>query len=128
MTPASRTGPARRAAAGQAPDMSQQPAEPAAAVPVPQVVASYAAYLHASAHAEPQVTVTGGRAEVSVTARGSTLVLAFGVRQRAWALDAAELRCGEQARRFGRRELARAVAALLSHAPAAISRKEAGPE
>lgn len=81
---------------------------------VPQVVTTYAGYLRASTHAEPEVSVTGGRAQVSVSRSGRTLVLAFLLRRQEWALDSAELRCGEQARTFGRRELARAVAALLA--------------
>jgi len=81
---------------------------------VPQVVISYAGYLRASTHAEPEVSVTGDRAKVSVAVRGKTLALAFQLRRREWALDSAELRCGEQARTFGRRELTRAVAALLA--------------
>ena len=91
-------------------------AEPGCAAVVPQVVASYAGYLHARTGADPQVSVTGFRAEVSAAVRARTLVLAFGCRGGGWSLDSAEIRDGETTTAFGRHELARAVAALLGHA------------
>jgi hypothetical protein len=94
--------------------MSDAPLLQAESDAVPQVVASYAGYLHASTHAEPRVSVTGNRAQVSVNKRGKTLILAFQLHRREWALNSAEVRCGEQVRNFSRRELARAVAALLT--------------
>ncbi len=84
------------------------------AVSVPQVVASYAAYVRTRAQAEPDTSVSGDRAQVSVTRNGRTLVLAFGRRKREWILDSAEVRRGEHAAKFGRHELAKAMAALLS--------------
>jgi hypothetical protein len=83
---------------------------------VPQVVASYAGYLRTRTRAEPQISVTGFHAEVSAAVREKTLVLAFSYRSGGWSLEGAEIRHGETTTAFGRRELARAVAALLSHA------------
>ena len=85
------------------------------AVPVPQVVASYAAYLRTRTQTEPEVSVVGSRAaQVSVGSKDKTLTLTFGRRSREWSLDGADVRHGEQLTRFNRRELARAVAALLA--------------
>ncbi len=102
------------ASMGGAVVVGQQQAGPGSVVPVPQVVASYAAYLRTRTRAEPQVSVAGDRAQVGVSVRGKTLVLAFQVRRREWSLDGAELRCGEQVAAFGRHELTRAVTALLA--------------
>ncbi len=90
-------------------DEDQQPAEPAL---VPPVVASYAAYLRTRTHAEPEITVRGDDAEVSVTAGDKTLTLAFRFTKE-WALRTAALRQGRHTTRFGRGELAEAVGALL---------------
>lgn len=90
-------------------------AEADQAVPVPQVVASYATYLHTRTLAEPEISVVGSRAaQVSVSRSDKTLTLTFGRRSREWSLDGADVRHGEQLTRFNRRELARAVAALLA--------------
>jgi anti-sigma regulatory factor (Ser/Thr protein kinase) len=63
--------------------MSDLPISPDGSQAVPQV-ASYAGYLRACTHAAPKVSVTGGRAQVSVSRSGRTLVLAFQVRTRRW--------------------------------------------
>jgi hypothetical protein len=93
-----------------------QQAEPGCAAGVPQVVASYAGYLRARTRAEPQISVAGFHAEVSAAVRDKTLVLAFGRRSGGWSLDSAEIRHGQKTTAFSRRDLAQAVAALLSHA------------
>jgi len=85
------------------------------AVPVPQVVASYAAYLRTRTQAEPEVSVAASHAaQVSVGRMGTTLTLTFGCRKGEWSLDSAEVRRSEQTSTFKRRELAKAVAALLA--------------
>ncbi len=81
--------------------------------PVPQVVATYATYLRARAHAAPSATVSGDQAEVSLSIGDKTLVLAFHCNHREWALRRAEVRRGEQAATFTRGELTEAVGALL---------------
>jgi len=93
--------------------MSQQPAEPAAPAPEPQVVASYTAYLRTRTHADPEINIRGDQAEVAVTAGDKTLVLAFRQRSREWALHNARLRRGAHAVTFSRGQLTEAVAALL---------------
>jgi hypothetical protein len=47
------------------------------AVPLPQVVASYATYLHTRTLAEPEISVAGREAQVSVSSREKTLTLTF---------------------------------------------------
>lgn len=80
--------------------------------PVPEVIASYAAYLRIRTRAEPQITARAASAEVSVAAGGKTLVLAFRYSKK-WALRSAGLRHGAQTVTFSRGELAEAMAALL---------------
>lgn len=69
---------------------------------VPQVVASYAAYLRAKTHATPEVTVTGDQAELTLTVGDKTLRLAFECHRREWSLRRAELHRSEQAATFTR--------------------------
>jgi len=99
--------------AGDSTNVSEQTAEPAVPAPIPQVVASYAAYLRTRTHAEPEITVRSDQAEVAVTAGDKTLVLAFRQRNRGWALHNAGLRLGGHSVTFSRGQLAEAVAALL---------------
>lgn len=82
-------------------------------VPVPQVVATYAAYLRARTHAAPSATVSGDHAEVSLSIGDKALMLAFHCNHREWALRSAEVRRGEQVAAFTRGELTEAVDALL---------------
>jgi hypothetical protein len=56
--------------------VSQQHAVTSAPV-VPQVVASYATYLRARTHTEPEATIAGDHAELAVGTGQKTLVLAF---------------------------------------------------
>jgi hypothetical protein len=62
---------------------------------VPQVIASYAAYLQAKAHGAPAVTMAGDRAEIRVQVGSKSLVLALRCRRGEWALHGSELRWGE---------------------------------
>lgn len=94
--------------------MNQQQADPGDHILVPQVVASYAAYLKKRTLAAPQATVTGEHAELSVTVGGKTLVLAFECRTREWSMHSAEIRRGELTAAYTRGQLARAVTALLA--------------
>jgi len=80
---------------------------------MPQVVASYAAYLYIRTHTAPVTTVTSDRAELGLTIRDKALVLAFECRNREWSLRRAEVRHGDQSAAFTRGELAAAVTALL---------------
>jgi len=92
-----------------------QRAESGRALAVPQVIASYATYLRTKTRAEPQISLSGSRAEISAGVRDRTLVLAFGYRKYEWSLDSAEiLHDDEHAMTFGRHELTKAVAALLA--------------
>lgn len=91
-----------------------QPTDYGQVVEVPQVVASYATYLHIRTRAEAEISVNGSEAQVSASLGGKTLTLAFGCRKREWSLDRAELRCGEHATTFGRGALMEAVRALLA--------------
>ncbi len=93
--------------------MNQPAADPVDPALVPQVVASYAAYLHTRTHLPPETTVTGNHAQLNVSVGERTLVLAFHLRSREWALRSAELRCGQKIATFTLGELAEAVAALL---------------
>ena len=92
--------------------VSQPPAEPGEPVPVPQVIASYAAYLRTRTHAERGITIRGDDAEVNVSAGDQTLTLAFRY-CRDWALRTGGLRHGAHTTRFSRGELAEAVDTLL---------------
>lgn len=92
--------------------VSPQLAEPGEAVPVPQVIASYVAYLRTRTRAEPDISIRGDDAEVSVSAGDQTLTLAFRY-SRDWALRSAGLRYGARTTRFSRGELAEAVDALV---------------
>ena len=94
------------------------------ALPVPQVVGSYAAFLHVRTRTAPEVTVIGDGAEVTVTVEDRTLALAFQRQRREWSLCGAEVRCGEQAVAFSRGDLVSAIAALL--ATLAVAGKPSG--
>lgn len=93
--------------------MNQQQAGPVDRALVPQVVASYAAYLHARTHHAPETTVTGDHAQLGLSIGDKTLVLAFHVRSREWSLHRAELRHGEHTVTFTRGHVLDAVTALL---------------
>ncbi len=93
--------------------VSQPQAGPVDPVRVSQVIASYAAYLHASTHLAPETTVAGDHAQLNISVGDKTLVLTFHLRSREWTLHKAELRRRGQTATFTRGELAEAVAALL---------------
>lgn len=93
--------------------MNQQQTEPRDDAQLPQVIASYAGYLHARTRTAPETTVAGKQAQISVTASGKTLVLAFRRRQREWSLHSTELRRGEHTTAFARGRVLDAVTALL---------------
>ena len=91
--------------------------------PVPQVVGSYASYLRAKAHIQPETTVDGGQAVMNVSNGASTLTLLFRCHgERQWSLRSAEVRRGEQATAFYRGEITQAVAVLPGREPARSSR------
>jgi len=92
---------------------SQQQASPAGSAAVPQVIASYAAYLQARTRTIPQATVRGDHADLTLSIGTKALVVAFQLRQREWSLRSAELRHGERTATFTRGQLAEAVTALL---------------
>lgn len=61
----------------------------------------------------------GNRAELRLGVSEGVLVAVFGCRKKNWSLRSVEVRRGEQATTFTRGELAKAMAALLSHEPQA---------
>jgi len=93
--------------------MNQPQAGPVDPDLVPQVIASYAAYLHTRTHLAPETTVTGDHAQLNVSVGDKTLALTFHLRSREWSLRSAELRSSHEIATFTRGELAEAVAALL---------------
>src|SRR6266566_3084208 len=87
--------------------VSQQSTDAGDGVPVPQVVASYAAYLRTRTQTEPEVSVAGSRtAQVSLSSKDKTLTLTFGCHKGEWSLESAEIRRSEQTTTFKHRELA----------------------
>ncbi|MFI5067770.1 MAG: hypothetical protein ACHP9Z_27825 [Streptosporangiales bacterium] len=103
--------------------VNQQQAPHGDLVPVPQVAGSYAGYLRAKAHIQPETRVGGGQAVVNVSNGASTLTLLFRCHaEQEWSLRSAEVRRGDQAKAFHRGEITQAVAALLGREPARSSR------
>ncbi len=93
--------------------VNQQQSEPTGAALIPQVVASYAAYLRTRTGTAPEITLSGDHAEASLTIGDRTLVLALSRRSREWSLNSAVIKRAAQTAAFGRGELAAAVATLL---------------
>ncbi|HUY50571.1 MAG TPA: hypothetical protein VMV92_33505 [Streptosporangiaceae bacterium] len=88
-------------------------------VPVPAMVRHYAAFFRTWAHATPETSVTGNRAELHLSFGSKVLVAVFGCRKKNWSLRSIEVCRGEQTANFTRGELAKAMAALLGHEPLA---------
>jgi hypothetical protein len=86
---------------------------------IPAMVCHYAAFFRTWAHATPEISVSGNRAEVRLGVGARVLVAIFGCRKKTWSLRSVEVRRGEQTTTFTRGELAKAVAALLGHQPQA---------
>jgi hypothetical protein len=86
---------------------------------VPAMVSHCAAYLQARAHATPEISVDGNRAEIHLGVSEGVLVAVFGCRKRNWSLRSIEVRRGEQTTTYTRGELAEAVAMLLGCEPQA---------
>jgi hypothetical protein len=86
---------------------------------VPAMISHCAAYLQARAHATPEISVDGNRAEIHLGVSEGVLVAVFGCRKRNWSLRSIEVRRSEQTTTFTRGELAEAVAALLGREPQA---------
>jgi len=66
--------------------MNQPQAGPEDPALVPQVIASYGAYLHTRTHLPPETTLTGDHAQLNISIGDKTLVLAFHLRSREWSL------------------------------------------
>ncbi len=81
--------------------------------PLPEVIASYTAYLHARTHAQSKTTISGDHADINISIGEKTMALAFQRHGRQWSLASAELRHGGQTATFTRGRLTEAVTALL---------------
>lgn len=92
----------------------QPQAAPADHALIPQVVASYATYLHIRTQAEPHIIVTGEHAEVSLTINDKTLALTFDYRRQEWSLRRAETHHGEQTTAYTQGQLAEATDTFLT--------------
>jgi len=91
---------------------------------VPQVIASYAAYLHTRTHLAPETTVTGENAQLIVSVDDKTLMLALDLRSRAWSLRSAELRRDQDIATFTRRRPSRRgrrVTAAMTEPPTGVT-------
>lgn len=86
---------------------------------IPAMVCHCAAFFRTWAHATPEISMSGNRAELRLGIGDKVLAAIFGCRKKTWSLRTVEVRHGEQATTFHRGELAQAVAALLGHEPQA---------
>jgi hypothetical protein len=86
---------------------------------VPAMISHCAAYLQARAHATPEVSANGNRAEIHLSTGGGVLQAVFGCHKRNWSLRSIEVRRAGQITTFPRGELAEAVATLLGREPQA---------
>ena len=69
---------------------------------IPAIICHYAAFFRTWAHATPEISVSGNRAEVCLGVGAKVLVAVFGCRKKNWSL-----------RSGTRGELAKAMASLL---------------
>ena len=93
---------------------------------VPAMISHCAAYLQVRAHATPEISVDGNRAEIHLGPGDGVLVAVFGCRKRNWSLRSIEVRRGEQITTFTRGELAEAVAASRRDPPRAAYHGDPG--